>query len=167
MKKKDFWAGAHNIMRKWYFWPALALLFIICIAVCASAGLYEPQQPTLSAPELPVVVEDSVKELEFEEQSAKTPTEKTATPGNTTTTEADNSNNTTERQEEAQSASSTETKASSNPQTPPPSTPAQNPPSNAHYVHGYCKDGTPAYGDPTARGKANVCYGHKGWRDEY
>lgn len=34
-------------------------------------------------------------------------------------------------------------------------------------VEGYCKDGTPAYGDPSARGKANACYGHKGWRDEY
>lgn len=29
--------------------------------------------------------------------------------------------------------------------------------------HGYCKDGTPAYGNPHAAGRANVCYGHKGW----
>lgn len=29
--------------------------------------------------------------------------------------------------------------------------------------HGYCKDGTPAYGNPHAKGRANVCYGHKGW----
>ncbi|MDR1447368.1 MAG: G5 domain-containing protein [Candidatus Ancillula sp.] len=28
---------------------------------------------------------------------------------------------------------------------------------------GYCKDGTPASGDPSASGKANVCYGHGGW----
>lgn len=26
-----------------------------------------------------------------------------------------------------------------------------------------CVDGTPAYGDSNARGKANSCYGHKGW----
>ena len=30
-------------------------------------------------------------------------------------------------------------------------------------VHGFCKDGTAAYGDPSAKGKANACYGHKGW----
>lgn len=30
-------------------------------------------------------------------------------------------------------------------------------------ITGYCKDGTPAYGDPSARGKANSCYGHGGW----
>lgn len=30
-------------------------------------------------------------------------------------------------------------------------------------ITGYCKDGTPASGDPSARGKANSCYGHGGW----
>ncbi len=29
---------------------------------------------------------------------------------------------------------------------------------------GYCKDGTPAYGNRSAKGKANPCYGHKGWK---
>lgn len=28
---------------------------------------------------------------------------------------------------------------------------------------GYCKDGTPASGNPHAKGKANSCYGHGGW----
>ena len=28
---------------------------------------------------------------------------------------------------------------------------------------GFCKDGSPASGDPSARGKANSCYGHGGW----
>ena len=28
---------------------------------------------------------------------------------------------------------------------------------------GYCKDGTPVRGNPHAVGRANVCYGHKGW----
>ena len=32
-------------------------------------------------------------------------------------------------------------------------------------VSGYCNDGTYATGNPSARGKANPCYGHKGWRD--
>ncbi|MBQ3263646.1 hypothetical protein IJH06_00815 [Candidatus Saccharibacteria bacterium] len=30
-------------------------------------------------------------------------------------------------------------------------------------VDGYCKDGTKVHGNPHARGKANVCYGHGGW----
>jgi len=30
-------------------------------------------------------------------------------------------------------------------------------------ITGYCKDGTVATGDPSARGKANSCYGHGGW----
>lgn len=30
-------------------------------------------------------------------------------------------------------------------------------------ITGYCKDGAPASGDPSARGKANSCYGHGGW----
>lgn len=28
----------------------------------------------------------------------------------------------------------------------------------------YCVDGTPAYGNPHARGRANSCYGHGGWQ---
>ena len=32
-------------------------------------------------------------------------------------------------------------------------------------VSGYCNDGTFVTGNPAARGKANACYGHKGWRD--
>lgn len=32
-------------------------------------------------------------------------------------------------------------------------------------VSGYCNDGTYVTGNPSARGKANPCYGHKGWRD--
>lgn len=32
-------------------------------------------------------------------------------------------------------------------------------------VTGYCKDGTLVTGNPSARGKANPCHGHKGWRD--
>jgi membrane protein involved in colicin uptake len=32
-------------------------------------------------------------------------------------------------------------------------------------VSGYCNDGTYVTGNPSARGKANACYGHKGWRD--
>ncbi|MBR2830750.1 hypothetical protein IKE83_00080 [Candidatus Saccharibacteria bacterium] len=31
------------------------------------------------------------------------------------------------------------------------------------YIEGYCKDGTKVVGNPHAKGKANVCYGHKGW----
>ncbi len=31
-------------------------------------------------------------------------------------------------------------------------------------ITGYCKDGTPAYGNPSARGRANSCYGHGGWQ---
>ena len=31
------------------------------------------------------------------------------------------------------------------------------------YQHGYCKDGTEVYGNPHAAGRANACYGHKGW----
>ena len=34
-------------------------------------------------------------------------------------------------------------------------------------VSGYCKDGTPVTGVPSARGKANSCYGHGGWQDQY
>lgn len=30
-------------------------------------------------------------------------------------------------------------------------------------ITGYCKDGTPATGNPSAKGKANSCYGHGGW----
>ena len=30
-------------------------------------------------------------------------------------------------------------------------------------VNGYCKDGTPVTGNPHAKGRANVCYGHGGW----
>lgn len=30
-------------------------------------------------------------------------------------------------------------------------------------IDGYCKDGLKVHGNPHARGKANVCYGHKGW----
>lgn len=32
-------------------------------------------------------------------------------------------------------------------------------------VYGYCNDGLDVYGNPSARGKANKCYGHGGWRD--
>ena len=32
-------------------------------------------------------------------------------------------------------------------------------------VSGYCNDGTYVTGDPSAKGRANACYGHKGWRD--
>lgn len=32
-------------------------------------------------------------------------------------------------------------------------------------VSGYCNDGTFVTGNPAARGKANACYGHRGWRD--
>lgn len=32
-------------------------------------------------------------------------------------------------------------------------------------VSGYCNDGTYVTGNPAARGKANACYGHGGWRD--
>lgn len=32
-------------------------------------------------------------------------------------------------------------------------------------VSGYCNDGTYVTGNPSARGRANACYGHKGWRD--
>lgn len=32
-------------------------------------------------------------------------------------------------------------------------------------VSGYCNDGTYVTGNPSARGKANPCYGHKDWRD--
>lgn len=34
-----------------------------------------------------------------------------------------------------------------------------------YIVSGYCNDGTPVSGNPSAKGKANACYGHKGWRD--
>lgn len=34
-----------------------------------------------------------------------------------------------------------------------------------YYVHGHCIDGMEVYGDPSARGKANQCYGHGGWLD--
>lgn len=34
-----------------------------------------------------------------------------------------------------------------------------------YYVHGHCIDGIEVYGDPSARGKANQCYGHGGWLD--
>ena len=30
-------------------------------------------------------------------------------------------------------------------------------------ITGLCKDGSSASGDPSARGKANSCYGHGGW----
>ncbi|MDO4902451.1 MAG: hypothetical protein Q4A21_02770 [bacterium] len=32
---------------------------------------------------------------------------------------------------------------------------------------GYCRDGTPAYGNPSARGRANSCWGHGGWNDNH
>lgn len=32
-------------------------------------------------------------------------------------------------------------------------------------VSGYCNDGTYVTGNPSARGRANACYGHGGWRD--
>ena len=31
-------------------------------------------------------------------------------------------------------------------------------------TNGLCKDGTPASGNPSARGRANSCYGHGGWQ---
>lgn len=40
------------------------------------------------------------------------------------------------------------------------------PSSDVNYqVSGYCIDGTFVTGDPSARGGANACYGHGGWRD--
>ncbi|MCM1218197.1 MAG: hypothetical protein NC548_27240 [Lachnospiraceae bacterium] len=48
-----------------------------------------------------------------------------------------------------------------------PEEPTPEPTHEPHIVEGYCKDGTPVRGDPTLPGKANACYGHKGWRDEY
>ena len=47
-------------------------------------------------------------------------------------------------------------------------------PSNNYYspdsgvsdiVTGYCNDGTLVTGRPSAKGRANACWGHKGWRD--
>ena len=35
----------------------------------------------------------------------------------------------------------------------------------ANTVSGYCNDGTYVTGNPSAKGKANACYGHRGWRD--
>lgn len=35
---------------------------------------------------------------------------------------------------------------------------------NKPETNGLCKDGTPASGDPSARGRANSCYGHGGWQ---
>lgn len=32
-------------------------------------------------------------------------------------------------------------------------------------VSGYCNDGTYVTGDPSARGRANACYGKGGWRN--
>lgn len=34
-----------------------------------------------------------------------------------------------------------------------------------YIVEGYCNDGTLVKGNPSAKGKANKCYGHDGWRD--
>lgn len=48
------------------------------------------------------------------------------------------------------------------PQPAPQQQQQQNPPSQG--ITGYCKDGTPASGNPSARGKANSCYGHGGWQ---
>lgn len=48
-----------------------------------------------------------------------------------------------------------------NSQKPAQSTPSTN--NSGSGVKGYCKDGTPAYGNPSARGRANSCYGHGGW----
>lgn len=43
---------------------------------------------------------------------------------------------------------------------------SHSPNSGVNYtVSGYCNDGTLVSGNPSAKGKANVCYGHKGWRD--
>lgn len=53
-------------------------------------------------------------------------------------------------------------------QQPPSNSPANNYSPNSGVtstVSGYCNDGTYVTGNPSARGKANACYGHRGWRD--
>lgn len=60
-------------------------------------------------------------------------------------------------------------------QNQPTNPPAQSGPTNNNYyspnsgvtdnITGYCNDGTLVTGRPSARGRANACWGHKGWRD--
>lgn len=51
-------------------------------------------------------------------------------------------------------------------QSQPPSSNNNSPSSGVtDTVSGYCNDGTYVTGNPSARGRANACYGHGGWRD--
>jgi hypothetical protein len=64
--------------------------------------------------------------------------------------------------------SSSNSGSSSNTDNSPSGSSSQNnsPSSGVNYtVSGYCNDGTYVTGNPSARGGANACYGHKGWRD--
>lgn len=57
---------------------------------------------------------------------------------------------------------------SEQPQPQTQSPPATNTSPNSgvtNTVSGYCNDGTYVTGNPSARGRANACYGHGGWRD--
>jgi cytoskeletal protein RodZ len=47
--------------------------------------------------------------------------------------------------------------------SPNTTTPNATTPDSSSNISGTCKDGTAAYGNPSAKGKANVCYGHGGW----
>ena len=71
-------------------------------------------------------------------------------------------------QVEPPSQSNSLPQATQHPTTTQKSVPQDNysPSSGVDYVvEGYCNDGTYVKGDPSARGSANACYGHKGWRD--
>lgn len=64
------------------------------------------------------------------------------------------------------STNTTSTVTNTNTNTSSSSNVNSSPSSGVNYqVSGYCIDGTFVTGDPSARGGANACYGHGGWRD--
>lgn len=64
------------------------------------------------------------------------------------------------------STTGTVTNTNTNTNTSSSSNANRSPSSGVNYqVSGYCIDGTYVTGDPSARGRANACYGHGGWRD--
>lgn len=170
-------AGMPDFMKKWYFWVGISVLAIVCIAGCTAGGIYNTNVAVTPAnEEVEAVDQDEAKKLEERLAAEKKAEEERLAKEKKEEEELRAAEETKKKVEEEKQRAEAEAKrieeekkAISASQSTPPTrtTPSQTAPSNSHYVHGYCKDGTTAYGDPSARGKANVCYGHKGWRDEY
>ncbi|MGX4687583.1 hypothetical protein JNUCC83_12125 [Vagococcus sp. JNUCC 83] len=66
-------------------------------------------------------------------------------------------------EQQARERSAREEQARQTEQNRQQATQVENRENTTNGITGYCKDGTPASGNPSARGKANSCYGHGGW----